>query len=149
MKINWGTGIVIAFGLFMIFILSFVYKVQTDRKYDNELVTQDYYKAEGAVEHDIEKKNNANALATQVTIKKNEEGILVEFPADFDYSKINGKVSLYRPSSQKLDFEVSISLTSSHLLIPKSNLAGGLWDISIDWEYDGVKYLNKNSFRID
>ena len=149
MKINWGTGIVIAFGLFMIFILSFVYKVQTDRKYDNELVTQDYYKAEGAVEHDIEKKNNANALATQVTIKKNEEGILVEFPADFDYSKIQGKVSLYRPSSQKLDFEISISLSSPHLLIPKSNLAGGLWDISIDWEYDGVKYLNKDSFRME
>ena len=145
MKINWGPGIVIAFGLFMIFILSFVYKVQTDRKYDNELVTQDYYKAEGAVEHDIEKKNNANALATQVTIKKNEEGILVEFPADFDYSKIQGKVSLYRPSSQKLDFEVSISLTSPHLLIPKSNLTGGLWDISVDWNYEGNEYLNKET----
>ena len=43
MKINWGTGIVIAFGLFMIFILSFVYKVQSNQKYDNELVTDEYY----------------------------------------------------------------------------------------------------------
>ena len=41
MKINWGTGIVIAFGLFIIFILSFVYKVQSNQKYDNELVTKD------------------------------------------------------------------------------------------------------------
>ena len=73
----------------------------------------------------------------------------IQFPADFDYSKINGKVSLYRPSSQKLDFEISISLSSPHLLIPKSNLASGLWDISIDWEYDGVKYLNKDSFRME
>lgn len=145
MKINWGTGIVIAFTLFILFILSFVYRVQTDRKYDNELVTEDYYKAEGALDQDIEKKNNANALATQVTIKKNDEGIQVEFPADFDYSKIKGKVSLYRPSSQKLDFEVSISLTSPHLLIPKSNLTGGLWDISVDWNYEGKDYLNKET----
>ena len=145
MKINWGTGIVIAFTLFILFILSFVYRVQTDRKYDNELVTEDYYKAEGALDRDIEKKNNANALATQVTIKKNYEGIQVEFPADFDYSKIKGKVSLYRPSSQKLDFEVSISLTSPHLLIPKSNLTGGLWDISVDWNYEGTDYLNKET----
>ena len=145
MKINWGTGIVIAFTLFILFILSFVYRVQTDRKYDNELVTEDYYKAEGAVDQDIEKKNNANALATQVTIKKNDEGIQVEFPADFDYSKIKGKVSLYRPSSQKLDFEVSISLTSPHLLIPKSSLTGGLWDISVDWNYEGTDYLNKET----
>ena len=37
---------------------------------------------------------------------------------------------------KKLDFEIPISLSSPHLLIPKSNLASGLWDISIDWEYD-------------
>jgi hypothetical protein len=149
MKINWGTGIVIAFGLFMIFILSFVYKVQSNQKYDNELVTDEYYKKEATVQADIEKKQNANALKNLVIIKEVEGGIVVEFPSDFDYSKINGKVSLYRPSSQKLDFEIPISLSSPHLLIPKSNLAGGLWDISIDWEYDGVKYLNKDSFKID
>ena len=149
MKINWGTGIVIAFGLFMIFILSFVYKVQSNQKYDNELVTKDYYKKEALVQGDIEKQENANALTNKVTIEKTAEGMKIQFPADFDYSKINGKVSLYRPSSQKLDFEIPILLSSPHLLIPKSNLAGGLWDISIDWEYDDVKYLNKNSFRID
>ncbi len=149
MKINWGTGIVIAFGLFIIFILSFVYKVQSNQKYDNELVTKDYYKKEALVQGDIEKQENANALTNKVTIENTAEGVKIQFPADFDYSKINGKVSFYRPSSQKLDFEIPISLSSPHLLIPKSNLAGGLWDISIDWEYDGVKYLNKNSFRID
>ena len=149
MKINWGTGIVIAFGLFIIFILSFVYKVQSNQKYDNELVTKDYYKKEALVQGDIEKQENANALTNKVTIENTAEGVKIQFPADFDYSKINGKVSLYRPSSQKLDFEIPISLSSPHLLIPKSNLAGGLWDISIDWEYDGVKYLNKDSFRIE
>ena len=149
MKINWGTGIVIAFGLFIIFILSFVYKVQSNQKYDNELVTKDYYKKEALVQGDIEKQENANALTNKVTIEKTAEGMKIQFPADFDYSKINGKVSLYRPSSQKLDFEIPISLSSPHLLIPKSNLTDGLWDISIDWEYDGVKYLNKHSFRIE
>ncbi|MFD2907727.1 FixH family protein [Flavobacterium ardleyense] len=145
MKINWGTGIVIAFGLFMIFILFFVYKVQTDSKYDNELVTKDYYKAEGAVNYDNEKRDNANALNTKVTIKKNDQGIQVEFPADFDYSKIEGKVSLYRPSSQKLDFEFKIELSSTHLLIPESSLTGGIWDVSVDWKYDGKDYLNKET----
>jgi len=145
MKINWGTGIVIAFALFMIFILSFVYKVQSNQKYDNELVTDEYYKKEATVQVDIEKKQNANALKNLVVIKKVKDGISVEFPADFDFLKINGKVSFYRPSSQKLDFEIPISLSSPHLLIPKSNLAGGLWDISIDWNYDGVDYLNKET----
>ena len=149
MKFNWGTGIVIAFALFMIFILSYVYKVQSNDKYDHELVVEDYYKKEATVQDNIEREQNANALTNKITIENTVEGIKIQFPSDFDYSKINGKVSLYRPSSQKLDFEIPISLSSPHLLIPKSNLAGGLWDISIDWEYDGVKYLNKDSFKID
>ena len=145
MKINWGTGIVIAFGLFMAFILSFVYKVQSNQKYDNELVTKEYYKKEATVQIDIEKKQNANALKNLVVIKKVEEGITVEFPSDFDYSNIKGKVSLYRPSSQNLDFEINISLSSPYLLIPKSNLTGGLWDISVDWNYNETDYLNKET----
>ena len=148
MKFNWGTGIVIAFALFITFILSYVFKVQSNDKYDHELVVEDYYKKELTVQGDIEKQQNANALTSKVVIENTVEGIKIQFPVDFDYSKINGKVSLYRPSSQKLDFEIPISLSSPHLLIPKSSLAGGLWDISITWNYDGVEYLNKDSFKL-
>ncbi|HLO73123.1 MAG TPA: FixH family protein [Flavobacterium sp.] len=148
MKINWGTGIVIAFAVFMIFILSFVFKVQSNDKYDNELVVEDYYKKEATVQGDIEKQQNANALKEKVIIENTAEGIKIQFPANFDYSKINGKVSFYRPSSQKLDFEIKLSLSSPHLLIPKSNLAGGLWDISINWNYEGKEYINKQSFNL-
>ena len=148
MKFNWGTGIVIAFALFMTFILSYVFKVQSNDKYDHELVVEDYYKKEATVQGEIEKQENANALTNKVTIEKTAEGMKIQFPADFDYSKINGKVSLYRPSSQKLDFEIPISLSSSYLLIPKSNLTGGLWDISIHWNYKGKEYINKQSFNL-
>ncbi len=147
MKINWGTGIVIAFGLFMLFILSFVYKVQSNQKYDNELVTEEYYKKEQNVDAEYSKQTNANALIQKVAITSNENGISIQFPSDFDSSKIKGKVSLYRPSSQKLDFEVPISLSDSNLLIPKSDLVSGLWDISVDWSYEGKDYLNKETIH--
>ncbi|MDP5001335.1 MAG: FixH family protein [Flavobacterium sp.] len=145
MKINWGTGIVIAFGLFITFILYFVFKVQSDSTYDNELVTEDYYKKESLVQGNIEKQQSANELVHKLLVKKSSDGITIIFPSDFDYSKINGKVSFYRPSSQKLDFEIPISLSNQHLLIPKSNLVGGLWDISVDWNYEGKDYLNKET----
>jgi hypothetical protein len=145
MKINWGTGIVIAFGLFMTFILFFVFKVQTSSKYDNELVTEDYYQQELKVQGNIERTNEANALENKVTIVRVSEGLEVQFPKDFKHQDIKGKVILYRPSNQKLDSEMQISLSSSHLLIPKSNLVGGLWDITIEWEYQGVAYRNKES----
>lgn len=143
MKMNWGKGIVIAFVLFMSFILYFVLKVQSDHKYDNELVTQEYYKKEKLVQNNIESIENANRLTTKVVVDKTPEGIVVSFPPTLDAAKIKGKVSLYRPSNQKLDFEIPISLSGSDLLIPKNNLVGGLWDINIAWEYEGKTYLNK------
>jgi hypothetical protein len=143
MKINWGTGIVIAFALFMSFILYFVFKVQSDSKYDNELVTEDYYKKEIRVQSDIQKVQNANDMKVKVVIANTEKGIQIDFPKDIDFKNIKGKVSLYRPSNQKLDFEIPISLSSSDLLIPKNNLVGGLWDISVEWNYQGKTYLNK------
>lgn len=144
MKINWGTGIVIAFALFMSFILFFIIKVQTNSKYDNEFVVKEYYKKELLAQQDLDKEQNAYDLKKdQVLIKEVPEGIAIDFPKDFDFNTIKGKVSLYRPSNQKLDFEVPISLSSAHLLIPKSNLVGGRWDISIDWNYQGKNYLNK------
>lgn len=149
MKINWGTGIVIAFVLFMSFILYFVFKVQSNDKYDNELVVEKYYQKELTFEKEMSKEQNAQNLSEGISISNEATAIKVTFPKGYDFTKIQGKVSLYRPSSQKLDFEIQISLSSPHLLIPKSNLAGGLWDISIDWEYDGVKYLNKDSFRME
>lgn len=142
-KINWGTGIVIAFVLFISFILYFVIRVQTDRKYDNEMVTDDYYKKETKVQSDINNTVNANNLKEKILISNNSEGITISFPKDFDCKKIKGKVSLYRPSNQRLDFDIPISLSSSDLLVPKNNLVGGLWDISVEWTYEGKTYLNK------
>jgi len=145
MKINWGTGIVIAFGLFMTFILFFVFKVQSDSKYDNELVVDEYYKQELKFEKQMEKEQNASDMSEKIEISTSEAGIQILFPSDLNLTLIQGKVSLYRPSNKKLDFEVPISLSGPHLLIPKNTLVGGRWDISIDWTYDGKEFLNKKT----
>ncbi|WP_296145285.1 FixH family protein [uncultured Flavobacterium sp.] len=148
-KINWGTGIFIAFATFMGFILFFVFLVQSDSKYDNELVVEDYYKYETGLQKELTKEENAVELADKIQFEENDNGLKIQFPKTFDCKKITGKVSLYRPSSQKLDFEIPISLSSSDLLIPKSDLAGGRWDIIVDWEFNGVGYLDKKQLTID
>lgn len=141
MKFNWGTGIVVAFALFMSFILFFVFRVQSDQKYDNELVIEDYYKQERVLEAKLDKEKNAQMLREKLKIINSNDNIMVVFPADFAPKKITGKVSLYRPSNQKLDIEIPISVSVPYLFIPKQDLAGGRWDITVDWQYDGKGYL--------
>lgn len=143
MKINWGTGIVIAFTLFMSFILYFVIKVQSNTKYDNELVVEEYYKHDAKFQEEMERVQNAHNLVEQPKIISEYGEIKIIFPEEFDAKTIKGKVSLYRPSNKNLDFEIPITLSTSTLLIPKKSLLGGRWDINMEWNYDGKSYLTK------
>ena len=143
MKINWGTGIVLAFIGFMCFILYFVIKVNTDKKYDHDLVTEDYYKQELDFQNDINKETNAKNLTENISLKKTENGLLIAIPENLKINGISGKVFLYRPSNKQLDFEVPISLSDHNLLIPDKRLLDGRWNIKIYWQYKGKSYLYK------
>lgn len=145
MKVNWGTSIIIAFALFMSFILYFVYTVQTDSKYDNDLVIEEYYKHDAHFQDEMAKIQNAHDLPIKPIIVKTANGIQVSFPAIYNPKYIKGKVSLYRSSNKKLDFEVPISNSSPTLLIPKKSLVGGLWDITLSWNYENKDYLTKKT----
>ena len=148
-KINWGGGIVIAIALFMSFILYFVIKVQMNSKYDNELVVEEYYKHDAKFGDEMVLVQNAHDLTQKPVVSQTTEGISIVFPAAFKPEKIKGKVSLYRPSMKNLDFEIPISISNPTLLIPKSKLVGGRWDINMNWEYDGKAYLTKEVIYVN
>ncbi|KJD33298.1 cytochrome Cbb3 oxidase maturation protein CcoH [Tamlana nanhaiensis] len=140
MKINWGTGIVIAFIGFIGFIMFFVITMSTDNKYDHDLVTEDYYKQELNFQKHINSERNSKQLKQNIRYQKTEAGLLFSFPEDFDASKITGTVFLYRPSNKQFDFDTKISLSNHKLLIPKTRLLDGRWNITIDWEYNKTPY---------
>ncbi|MBT8310759.1 MAG: FixH family protein, partial [Flavobacteriaceae bacterium] len=127
MKINWGTGIVIAFIAFISFIMYFVINMNINKKYDHDLVTDDYYKEELKFQNDIDKEKNAKDLESNITWKKTDKGLLLAFPEYLDFKKIKGKVFLYRPSNKQFDFEIPISLSDYNLLIPDNRLLDGRW----------------------
>lgn len=148
MKISWGTGVIIAFVLFMTFILYFVFTVQSNSKYDNDLVVEEYYKHDAHFGDEMVRIQNAHDLAQKPSFTSTSEGIIVSFPEFFIPKNIKGNLSLYRPSNKKLDFEVPISLSGSTLLIPKKSLLDGRWDINMEWQYEGKSYLTKEIIYI-
>ena len=148
MRINWGTSIVIAFVLFMSFILYFVIKVQSNSKYDNELVVDEYYKKDAKFGAEMVRVQNAADLSDKPAITATNGEVTIVFPNIYDSKKITGRVSLYRPSYKKLDFEIPLSLTNSALLIPKKSLVGGRWDITIEWQYEGKLYTSKEDLYL-
>jgi hypothetical protein len=149
MKINWGTGIVIAFALFMTFILYFVFEVQSNSKYDNDLVVEEYYKHDSHFQDEMTRVQNAHDLQQKPSILYNSEGVKVVFPATFESNKVKGNILLYRPSNKKFDFDTPIALTNSSLLIPQTKLIKGRWDVNMEWQYEGKKYLSKEVIYVN
>jgi len=145
MKLNWGTGIVLAFIAFIAFIMYFVILASTDNSADHDLVTEDYYKQELAYQNEIDALANAKTYASQISYIRVDEGLEISFPKEMNYNEIEGKVSLYRPSNKHLDFDFPISLSNKHLLIPDKRLLDGRWDIKIYWNYQDKDYLIKKS----
>ena len=147
MKINWGTAIVIAFAVFISFILYFVIHVQSNSKYDNELVVEEYYKHDAKFGDEMARIQNAQDLAQKPVITNTADGITIVFPELFNPNNIKGKVTFYRPSNKKFDFEVPLS--GSSLNVPKKKLLGGRWNINMEWQYDGKQYLTKEIIYVE
>jgi len=143
-KFNWGTGIVIAMVLFMVFILQFLYR-SFDTKNNHDLVSEDYYKDELYYQQEIDRMNNANQLEQNLTFERVKDGFLFVFPQDMDASEITGTAYFQRPSNKDLDFQQEILLSDSKILINHSNLVEGKWKIKIDWKYNDEEYLLKET----
>ena len=126
MKINWGTGIVIAFIVFIGFIMFLIITMMTKDTFDFDLVTEEYYKEELAFQEEIDAETNAQLLSENIVIDRVEDGLLVIIPKNFEIDKIEGTIFVYRPSNKNLDFNVPLNeLSSNKLLLPKNRLVEG------------------------
>ncbi|TVZ23387.1 FixH protein [Dokdonia sp. Hel_I_63] len=145
MKWNWGKGILVAMACFMGFILYMVITMSTDDNYSHDLVTEEYYAKEMAYQTEIDAETNARNLVGEITGLRTPEGWLLTFPPSISESTNKGKVFLYRPSNQQLDFEVPLAISGSNLLIPDNQLIDGRWNIIIEWTDGEEEYMYKKS----
>lgn len=141
MKINWGTGIVIAIALFMSFILYFVFTMMTDSKYDFDMVVEDYYKKEIGFQDELDARNNAARLAYKIEVTHDEKGVELYFPEEISSKMNHAHVFFYRVNQKDLDYELPIELVDNLMFIPAAMLEKGRWDITIRWEMDDKKYI--------
>lgn len=119
----------------------------TDKRYNHDLVTEDYYQKELLFQKKINAANNTRDLSSPIRIEKVATGLKVIFPKDLDPKDIKGKVFLYRPSNKKLDFEIPISITDTYLLVPEKHLLGGRWNIDVSFTYKGKEYLHSQKIK--
>lgn len=135
-KFNWGTGIAIFVGIFILFILTFVYKC-TQQNID--LVSTNYYDQEIQYQKQINRLSNSSDLQTKVAVVVGIGVVTIQFPDTFENSKLIGKIAFFKPDNAANDFEVTLKLNEKLTQqISTEKLPSGRWNIKISY-VDGVK----------
>lgn len=139
MKINWGAGIAILYGGFVIMILILV-GASASQKID--LVTDQYYQDELRFQEKINKTNNAKELAKPLTWEVNKGGIEIFFPKE--YQDVSGNVYLYCPANNKNDRVFPIKAINEKQLISSVQIPEGRYRLQIDWKNGATAYWNED-----
>jgi hypothetical protein len=141
-KMSWGRGITIAMIAFMTFIL---YMVFTLMSRNTDLESEDYYQKELNFEKEISALKNTNKLKEKVKVTLNDTYVIVQFPNLEELDSI--KVELYRPNNDKDDQVFSVQ-ESKVVMIPKSKLKKGVYEMNIQYQVKRELYMQKESIEI-
>ena len=144
MKLNWGHGIIIAFVLFISFILYFVITITVQPEYAYDLVHEEYYKEELKHQQVIDKQEKTKLLSSKILITKVGEGFDIVFPKEINEETI-GTVHFYRTSTKTLDFSIPLKIDNNSMRVTHANLISGYWNISIEFTSNSEEYLFKKS----
>lgn len=112
-----------------------------DKKYDHDLVTEDYYKKELSFQAGKEKEDKTIEAGMNVDVQTLSQGVEFVFPNKIQGKKVQGFLFFYRPSDKTLDFNVPIALEDNKMLVTSDKLAKGRWNVDVNYVVEGEEYL--------
>ena len=146
MKLNWGTGIAIFLGFFVLACIAFLFYTRT---VDFTLVEDDYYPKGLKHEEVLVKMRNYDELQTPLLVQVRHDSVNITFPGFFKRKNITGNVHVYRPSDKKLDFSIPVSIDTSLVqTISMSRFKHGSYLLKIDWYCGGKGYYNEHELFV-
>lgn len=141
-NLNWGHGLMIALGCFILFILTMIFTFPTGSE-NSDLVSDNYYEEELEYQKIIDAKENAAALAQLPTYKATPAGIEITFPEEIlpDGNKVN--FVLFRTEDSNLDVKKEVPLSNHRFNIPKQVISKGSYTLKLKWTE------NKKPYQVD
>lgn len=141
-NLNWGHGLMIALGCFILFILFLIF-IFPMGKQNAEMISNNYYEEELHYQDIIDAKENATKLEKVPKYKATSEGMLISFPETIkvDENKVN--FVLFRTDDSNLDVRKEVGLQHNVFLIPKKVISKGSYTLKLKWTE------NKKPYQID
>jgi hypothetical protein len=146
-KISWGTGIVIAFAIFItISVSTAVYLMNQDV----HLVADDYYDQEIKYQQQIDRMERTKKLDEKNIIVFNGTTVKVNIPAALLNDDLTGEIYFYRPSDEDSDIKIPLRTDSlGAQVIPVGSLKKGFWKVKVNWMTSSDEYYIEKSIKLE
>ena len=139
---NWGKGIALTLGAFIVFIMYMVIQQMSTRI---DLVSDDYYIQEMNYSSELKAINRDRGFVNRPEVSQTEKHLVIQLPADFDLQKVS--VHLRRPNNEEDDQQFSVEGTKM-FIIEKDKLIEGNYQIVISYTIDDIQYIQKKDIVI-
>jgi nitrogen fixation protein FixH len=146
MKINWGTGILIALAVMIVGMITLVW-VAVHQDYD--LVENDYYQKSVNYQQQIDKEKKTDALAEKITFIQSGDTLKLTFPDMANFSAYSGRIHFYSPVAEKRDLTLPVKLNSVHSqIVDLKSLQKGRYVVKIDWSANKTDYYQEEEITL-
>jgi len=146
-KINWGTGIIIAFA---VMVSGMLLLVSIALRQNDDLVENDYYQKSINYQQHIDKAQNNATLVEKIKIENDSKSLKLIYPKLTDYKEYSGEILFYSPVEAKRDMTIGITADSSYTQrIDLSQLQPGRYEIKINWQAGKIMYYQQDELTVE
>ena len=138
-NLNWGHGLMIALGCFIVFIL-FLILVFPIGKQNAEMISNNYYEEELKYQDVIDAKQNAAKLKEIPTYKATNNGMEITFPESVKADNNDVNFFLFRTEDSNLDIKKDIKLQNNKFVIPAKVVSKGSYTLKLKWSENKIPY---------
>ena len=141
-NLNWGHGLMIALGCFILFIL-FLILVFPIGKQNADMISDNYYEEELKYQDVIDAKENAAQLKEIPAYKATANGMEITFPESIKADDNKVEFILFRTEDSNLDIKKELNLENHKFVIPKKVVFPGSYTLKLKWTE------NKKPYQVD
>ena len=130
MKLNWGTGIALVYGSFVVLM---VFAVTMASREDPGLLRKDYYKLDLEYQAHMDKKVNTVNLEAVPTVRfdAQKQQLFIDWPEGLSLKE--GRLNMYRLSDERDEFSLELTPSLATSGIHAAKLGTGKWQVELDW----------------
>ncbi len=141
---NWGIGIAIVYILFVLGMLTLVFKSRSQKI---DLVTENYYQQELAYQEEIDAKQRVEDSGCMPVIQKKLNEYQIQIPGSKG-NPIQGSLLAYCPSNKKEDRLISLKPTNDgQWLLDLESLSPSQYILKLHWSKGGEIYAASLPFK--